>query len=370
MKTDISSIQEHLSNKLDPDAIGDKLIVGIIGDRPSQYAKSPSIWNPTFSALGINAIYLPFDVEATNLGNLVGALRENDRLMGFNVTVPYKISIIDFLDEVDPKAKQINAVNAVVRTREGKLVGYNTDAQGGIDSIIKIQPGQSEPFIESLEGKKVLMIGAGGAARAMAHYVADAIGDGTLFIANRTIDNAESLAKSVNDVYGNAASGGEEDIAKVAPSVDIIIDASTKGQAGIRKLPGGKITCLEPYSGLASATPAIFDEGDFEDERDFYEVWFKDSLEDIEANNRVSARLLMDIPKDVCLFDLVYAPLETVFLRQGRLTGHKTINGKGMNVSQAVAGFFDKVFKEYFEERGIYTEETYDKILEVMYSIW
>jgi shikimate dehydrogenase len=370
MSDELQAIQSHVDNHLDPKVVGNRLITGIIGDRPSQYAKSPSIWNPTFEALGMEAIYLPFDVTGEHLEGLVGALRASDRYLGGSVAVPHKIAIMDYLDKVDEKSQQIGAVNAIVRTADGRLIGYNTDGKGGIDAITKVQPGYSEPFVQTPEGLDVLMIGAGGAARALAFYLAEAIGSGRLVIANRTFEKARSLADAVNQAYGNVEAVEETQIGKVAPTVGLIVNCTIKGQGGIRRLPDGRITVMEPYSALAPANPVVFPEEEHGVGTAFYQAWFEASIADIEANNAASARLALSLPIEVRFFDIVYAPLETAFLRHGRLTGHKTINGKGMNVGQAVDAMFDKVCRGYFESHGIHNEKTYKRILGVMYEVW
>ncbi|MBI2352368.1 MAG: hypothetical protein HYV00_13005, partial [Deltaproteobacteria bacterium] len=87
---DIKQIQACIDNRLDRKAIGRKRIAGIIGDSPSHYAKSPSLWNAVFHDLKMKAVYLPFDVHLSRLPELVSALRKSEQVMGANVTVPYK----------------------------------------------------------------------------------------------------------------------------------------------------------------------------------------------------------------------------------------------------------------------------------------
>jgi hypothetical protein len=121
---------------------------------------------------------------------------------------------------------------------------------------------------------------------------------------------------------------------------------------------------------LAPVHPVTFLEEEYGVGDAFYRAWFEASMADIEANNAASARLALSLSPDIRFFDIVYAPLETVFLRHGRLTGHKTINGKGMNVAQAVDAMFDKVCRGYFESHGMHNEKTYERILDVMYEVW
>ena len=231
----IAQIQACIGNTLDQRLIGRKKIVGIVGDAPSHYAKSPPIWNAVFQCLKMNAVYLPFDTQKRQLKELVKALRDSDRVMGANVTVPYKVQILDLLDGLDKKAAQIKAVNTIVRSDNGKLLGYNTDGSGFIESIRGRQFGQGKPFIKSLKSTDVLMIGAGGSARAIAFYLAERLGVGTLLICNRTPETAMSLAEEVSNLFGNVKAIDERDIPEWAPKVGLIVNCSTKGQGGVRE---------------------------------------------------------------------------------------------------------------------------------------
>ena len=366
---DIAEIQACITNTLDRNAIGKRRIVGIIGDAPSHYAKSPTIWNPVFRQLNMDAIYLPLDVEESRLPDLVHALKSSDRVMGANVTVPYKIKIIDYLDGLDELAGQIKAVNTLARTEDGRLWGYNTDGSGFLESVLTTQPEQKGPFVDSLTGLTALMIGAGGAARAVAFYLAKQLGKGKLLICNRTPETALSLAEEITKAYGNARAIKEDELAQWAPKADMIINCSTKGQGGIRTLPEGKITILEAYSALASANPETFAESEYSNPA-LYRNWLSSSLADIEANNRASLRLALSVPAHVGFCDLIYFPLETVFLRHGRLSGHRTLNGKGMNVAQAADAFFGKICSGYLRERGLHKSETYKRVIEIMADAW
>ncbi|MFQ5911917.1 MAG: shikimate dehydrogenase family protein [Nitrospinota bacterium] len=370
MASDLADIQDCVSNRLPKEAEEVSWLAGIVGDRPSQYAKSPAIWNPTFRKFQMDAFYVPFDVEEARLPSLLEALKAHPRLLGFNVTVPHKMRVIPLLDDLEPKARRIGAVNAVVREEDGRLAGYNTDGQGGIDSLTRVQPGAPEAFVPNLHGAKTLLIGAGGAAAALAHYLAEEAEGGTLFIANRTEPTAESLAASVREAGGHAEALGEKDIAQLAPDVDLIVNATVKGQAGVRQLSGGQATCLEPYSSLAPANPASLPGPAQGKENEFYAAWWDRSWRDVCENQRISSQLDARVPAHVCFFDAIYAPQETVFLRHGRLSGHRTLNGKGMNVCQAADGFFNRVMASYLRKQGLFNSATYAAIRDFMYEVW
>jgi shikimate dehydrogenase len=366
---DIAAIQNCVTNRLDDSAAGEKSIAGVIGDAPSHYSKSPRLWNAAFRHLGINAIYLPFDIAAARVGELLAALKDCEHVMGVNVTVPHKMRVIDFLDEVDPGARRIHAVNTIVRNRSGRLVGYNTDGEGFVESILTPQPDRKASFIKSLEGINVLLLGAGGSARAVALHAADLLGEGELVICNRTVEHAIALAADVQKAGHRALGISETELPNWAPKTGIIINCTTKGQGGVRKLPNGMATTLEPYSALAPAHPPARAES-IANETDFGTRWRAAAAQDIDANNLVSMALARCIPPETHFYDLIYYPEETIFLRHGRLTGHPTMNGKSMIVNQAVIAFCKRICNVELQARGIDTPETHKQILEVMHSAW
>ena len=360
--SEVEELQQHLVNRLDPVLSQARYFAGIIGDRPSQYAKSPTLWNAAFKSLRWEALFVPFDVNSHQLAGMVTALRRSDRLLGFSVTVPYKVSILEHLDELDPKARQIGAVNTVVRTPEGRLIGYNTDGIGFLRTL--------SPLFASLRGLTVVMIGAGGAARAVGFYLAEAIGDGALFIANRTRESADSLAREIHSSYRNASALDEKDLPQVAASADLIVNCSTRGQGGIRKLSDGSQTILEPYSCLAPASPVSFRDESVPSGEEFHRHWFEQSYPDIERNNRLSAEVVVKIQSSTIGYDLIYSPLESVFLRQMRLTGHRVIQGKQMNIEQAADAFCEKVCRRILSEAGLGAPATFQGIVKVMSEVW
>lgn len=143
------------------DVTGRTKIFGIFGF-PVEHTLSPSMHNAAFKALGLDMCYLPFKVHPADLPRAIEAIRALN-ISGVNITVPHKEKVIPFLDETDREASLIGAVNTVVN-REGKLSGYNTDGRGFVKSL--------EEAKITTEGKKVLLVGAGGAARAIAFSLA------------------------------------------------------------------------------------------------------------------------------------------------------------------------------------------------------
>jgi len=363
--SDLASIERLITNHLNRSAIADKWIAGVIGDSPSHYSKSPVMWNAAFDRLGMDAIYLPFDVEGGNVGPLLKALRAMPRFMGINVTVPHKLRVMEFLDQLDRDAARIGAVNTVVRDNRGRLCGFNTDGAGFIDSLLLPSPGKREPFVDSLDGMNVLVLGSGGSARAVAFHLSDHIGEGKLIIANRTRAHAEQLAAEIAAAGCSAVAVDETGISFWAPQVDLIVNSTTKGQGGVRKLPGGQATLLEPYSALAPATPPMLDES----MTDFDARWHDAASQDIAANNQASLSLARLIPPSTRFYDLIYHPVQTVFIRHAENTGHRAMNGKSMIIRQAVLAFCKHVCRAKLEEFGKNHDQTFGTVTEVMFRI-
>jgi shikimate dehydrogenase len=365
---DIAFIGRCLSNRLDAAAIGDKSFSGVIGDAPSLYSKSPRLWNAAFRHLQMNTVYLPFDVAAANLGDLLTAFKHCDSFLGANVTVPHKVRVMDFLDEIDRGAARIKAVNTIARASDGRLVGYNTDGEGFVQSILQCQPNLKKAFLAKLNGMTVLLLGAGGAARAVAFHAADLLADGRLLICNRTPEPAHSLAAEIQKLAPAATAITDEDLPMWAPKAGLIVNSTTKGQGGIRRLADGRVTFMERYSALAPANPPAMAEADA-GKSDSERTWSNVAGADIEANNQASMQLAQSIPTHVRFYDLIYHPEETVFLRHGRLTGHPTMNGKSMIINQALLAF-QRMCNAALQARGIDTPQTYRELLEVMYQAW
>src|SRR5690606_29219325 len=138
-----------------------------------------------YQALGLNFFYMPFQLKPDQLAGALMGMRALG-IRGFGVSMPFKVSIMELLDQLDPLAESIGAVNTVVND-EGRLTGYNTDAWGACAALREVMP---------LTNARVLLIGAGGAARAVAFGLVDA--GAQVDIANRTHEKAQELAANVN----------------------------------------------------------------------------------------------------------------------------------------------------------------------------
>jgi shikimate dehydrogenase len=251
-------------------------LVGVIGD-PIEHSLSPRMHNAAFEYLGLDYLYIPFRVLEKDLKNAVRGARAFN-LKGFNVTIPHKVSIIKFLDDVDLIARKIGAVNTVVN-QEGELLGYNTDGLGALEAL---REGGVDP-----KGKKIVVIGAGGASRAITFQLASVCSK--LTILNRTKIKAVKLAKLINvdsEVQGRSLTA--KSLKSSLNDSDILINTTSVG--------------MHPNVN-ESPVPEEF------------------------------------LHKDLVVFDIVYNPLETLLLRYARNIGAKSINGVGMLVNQGAIAF-------------------------------
>lgn len=166
---------------------GDIVVTGVTG-RSLSHSLSPWMHNAAFSDLGIPGIYLKFQAEHEELPDLLGLMVELG-IRGTNVTIPHKEAVIPLLDSIDPEAERIGAVNTV-KNDDGSLVGFNTDVYG---VRMTFEKNRFAP-----KGKKVLVMGAGGAARAVSAYLSSEGAD--IFIANRTAEKARALAEAFDGI--------------------------------------------------------------------------------------------------------------------------------------------------------------------------
>lgn len=188
---------------------GQTKLIGFFGTT-YKTSKMYGMYNAAIEALGLNCIYLPFAVD--DLQKATEGIRHLG-VAAIGITIPYKTDIMPFLDELDADAVRIGAVNVVVN-RDGRLIGSNTDGQGALRALRE----QAEPA-----GREVLLLGAGGAARAIAFALADA--GAKLTILNRTVAKAQELAEAVGN---RTRFGGVDDL---PPSCDILLNTTSYGMA-------------------------------------------------------------------------------------------------------------------------------------------
>lgn len=259
---------------------GKTRVCGVIGD-PIEHTMSPVMHNAAFSELGIDYVYLPFRVKKDDLGQAIAGARALN-LAGLNITIPHKVAVISFLDELDPIAERIGAVNTIVNDN-GALRGYNTDATGFLQALLDkgIKP----------EGKKVVVLGAGGASRGISFILAES--GANLVILNRPVEIewAENLAREISQAFKKETAAlelNDANLAEALEGTDILVNTTSVGM-----------------SPDINETP-------------------------------VPMRLLKSTP---IVFDIVYNPIQTRLLREAQAAGAGTISGLDMLAWQGALAF-------------------------------
>jgi len=240
-------------------------VYGVAGD-PIGHSLSPAIMNAAFRRENVNAVYLA--LHAKTLKDLLNCVREIP-IHGISVTMPYKEAILHYLDNTDSHTAKIGACNTVVRAQDGKLYGFNTDTAGVVRPL--------ERRLNTLEGARILVLGAGGAARAAVFGLKERGSE--VYVLNRNVAAAQKLARSAR-----ARTAKRADLKKLA--FDVIINATPVGMGNTRETP----------------------------------------LHESEINARY-------------VFDMVYDPGETRLLKLAKERGAQIIPGIEMFVHQAARQF-------------------------------
>lgn len=252
---------------------------GVIGN-PVGHSLSPAIHNAAFRTLGLNFVYLAWQVEA--IGDAIKGLRALGNFRGASVTIPHKVAAIPFLDHVEQTAQRIDAINTIV-AEKGALTGHNTDATGALRAL---REGEVE-----LRGRRIVVLGSGGAARAIAFALAAESGAEKLILLG--IEDMERT-RLAQDIRATAAvtvedsSLDEATLRRVLPAAHVLIHCTPLGMS-----PKVETTCVP--SSLLHA--------------------------------------------DLAVMDIVYNPRETRLLKEARHAGCRTIPGLEMFLNQAVEQF-------------------------------
>ena len=256
-------------------------LAGIFG-YPLAHSLSPAFQQAAFNHYGLDARYLAWETPPDALAAEVAKLRGGD-FIGANVTIPHKQAVMALLDEVDPLAAAIGAVNTIVK-RGGRLVGYNTDAHGFTRAL-------KEDAAFEPSGRRALLLGAGGAARAAAFALCQE-GVASLSIANRTLARAEALAAelSADGVRVSAIAADDAALNDAALNADLIVNSTSVGMR---------------HGGAEGQTP-------------------------------LAGGL---IPHDAVALDMVYNPQHTPLLAAARSAGARAVGGMPMLIYQGAAAF-------------------------------
>lgn len=264
---------------------GTTTMLGLIGT-PVAHSKSPAMYNHCFQKFGLDWAYLAFDVPAERTGEAVAAIRTL-HMRGANVTMPCKNAVIPFLDELTPAARAIQAVNTIVN-EDGVLVGHNTDGCGYTQNLRR-------NGIE-VAGKKIVLLGGGGAASAIAIQAA--------------LEGAAEIAVfNLRDAFWPRVEQGMKAIAQAAPGCAISL-RDLEDRAALK-------AAIDRCDILSNATRVGM--APYEDQSNITDgSWYR---------------------PDLVVTDVVYAPPETKMLREARAAGCRTCDGLGMLLCQGAEAF-------------------------------
>ena len=262
-------------------------VCAVIGD-PVSHSLSPQIHNAAFSAAGEEMVYTAFHVRKGDLERALNGVRALG-IKGLSVTIPHKVDIIPFLDEVDPDALATGSVNTVVNS-SGILIGFSTDGPGAVRAL--------RSSSVSIEGKKILMLGSGGAARAISFALRSLEPLPKLNILGIDETETAALVRDLNskdrgrwEREDSPARGGrldQESLEQAIPETDIVIHSTPVG--------------MSPETSCSLVPPGLFRHGQV-------------------------------------VFDVVYNPRETTLLKEAKNAGAITISGLGMFINQAAIQF-------------------------------
>jgi shikimate dehydrogenase len=257
---------------------GKTRVCGVIGD-PIEHTLSPAMHNAAFEHLKLDYVFLAFKVKAAEVKNAIRGMRGLG-IHGLNVTMPHKKAVIDYLDEVDETAEFLGSVNTILNGN-GRLRGFSTDGAGALNALKEngVNP----------RGKKLLLLGAGGAAKAIAFAFAKEVEE--LVFLNRTPEKTKALTEALSSKVGKKVTGETltpHAIQKNMQDVDILINATSVG--------------MHPHVGQSLVAPQ----------------WLK---------------------PDLTVMDIVYNPTETKLAKDAKAAGARVISGVEMLIYQGAASF-------------------------------
>ena len=254
-------------------------VLGVIG-HPVGHSASPAMHNAALEATGLDYAYVAFHVLPDSVGDVTTAVRALG-ITGLNVTVPHKQAIMAGLDEVSEEARAIGAVNTVAN-RDGKLIGFNTDAHGAIASL------RQDGGLDTLP-ERAVVLGAGGAARAILYALVGCRDVKRIDLLNRTVSKAEELALALDPSAHKIRVGSVDTAAAHTADAGLLINSTSVG--------------MDPHAGLSP-------------------------LDDPSC-----------LHDELVVLDIVYKPLETSLLSRARAAGARCIDGLGMLVHQGARAF-------------------------------
>ncbi len=259
---------------------GKTKICALIGD-PVEHSMSPAIHNIAFKEMGLDYVYVTFRVKAEDVPAAIAGMRALD-IRGLSVTMPHKVAVPKLLDKLDPLAEKIGAINTIVND-DGVLTGYNTDATGFLQAMLErgVEP----------KGKNIVILGAGGASRAVSFILADRGANLTILNRLEEFDWAIELARRISQTFSKSVEALElnrNNLEKALEKVDILVNATSVG--------------MSPNINVTPVPSELLKSG-------------------------------------MIVYDIIYNPIRTKLLKDAQTAGAEIISGVDMLVWQGVMAF-------------------------------
>ena len=290
----------------------------IIGETPSKGARSPKLWNRVYKAQKSSIRMYPADVSKNNINNLLRFLKNEKNYLGGSVTAPYKVLIMKYLDSIDKNAKKIGSVNTIVKNGN-KLSGFNTDYFGSLEAIKKIK-----------KQKKILVLGAGGAARPVILSLTKKFKNSEFIFYNRNTNKIKNLVKELEiknkfKIIENL---------KYIPNIkefSLVVNTTSIGfDSWVKKdKEFFNLKFFTPFSNLKKIKKIKFNN----------QNKFINKNKELIVADSINIKKFFSNASNMNFFDIIYNPKKTKLLKFAELYGNKIYNGLEMNLNQAVKGF-------------------------------
>ena len=314
----MSNINNLINNNID---IKEKKYALILGETPSEGARSPDLWKKAYKRINKDTKMYPADINPKNLSKVLSFLKKSNDYIGGSVTAPFKEKVIKFLDKVDNDSKRIGSVNTIIK-KKNLLIGFNTDYLGCLETLKKI-PLKKE--------NNILIIGCGGAGKACIIASLNYYKDCNFFVFNRNIKKIKIFIKKIKTKNNRVKIIKNYKQLLELKKIHLVINTSSAGF-------NSWININNKYLNLKFFTP-FCNLSKIKMTKTKDSIGFQRANRQIITNSISNANNFYENNKSVSVFDIIYNPKKTLLLKLSKINRNKLFNGLLMNLMQAVQGF-------------------------------
>tara|TARA_B100001173_G_scaffold155432_1_gene134724 strand:- start:246 stop:1244 length:999 start_codon:yes stop_codon:yes gene_type:complete len=312
----MEKIKRFIENKINIGGL--KKFAVIIGETPSQGARSPKLWNNAYRAFNKKCKMYPIDVYEKNLENLIIELKKDKRFIGGSVTAPYKEKIIKYLDGISPESKKIGSINTLIK-KNNKIFGENTDYYGALNSLKQFS-----------NKKNILVFGCGGAGKSVILACMKQFKSCSLKVYNRDKKKILRFTKNLKNKNAIRIISSHNYIKKIS-RLDLIINTTSVGfDSWVRKQK--KYKNLKFFNPISNIKKLVYSKK--KNEREFVNKNLR-----IINKNLIETYKFLSQNSNASVFDIIYNPSLTQLINHAKTYGMRTINGLEMNLYQAIKAF-------------------------------